>query len=246
MTPGSPEEQGVAGKRPPNLDDLRRRIYAPDATAEDGERYRAALAAAEGGPVSDLPVAGPRRSPKAPGIRLVAATLAVLVAAALAALLPRVAAGPTVPAFSPITIDATARAQLLRNLAEGGPPGLTTYLLTHRTFRSTALRQNPMEHWGIGPGAVSLTLSQPSTEPGTVAVVLVCDHAGAASWTAFSLRPEPGSDDPQGPLADRTGRLDAGVPAAATFSYPAGHPPLRLWIEVPKGVRWGAEVLFTG
>jgi hypothetical protein len=220
-------------------------MYAPGATAEDRERYRAALAANRERPSPQPGPDGPRRSPGAGRVRRLLTALAVPAVVALAVLLSRAVPGSTSPSLTPIAIDAAERAGLIRNLTDGGPPGLTTLLLEHGRIRSSAIRQGPMEHWGLGPGTVSLTLSAPPAKVGSVTVVLVCDRSAAASWTALSLRPVAGSDDPAGPVAERGGSQRPGVPTTGTFVYPAGHPPLQLWIDVPKDVHWGVVVVFT-
>jgi hypothetical protein len=250
----------------PSLDDLRRRVYSPAATAEDRARYRAALdaaggdrrmqpepvataqpdaegsAAADGAPQATDPRRPRRRSQS---FLLAGAVAALLVAAALAAVLPRTIDGPPPPAPTPIAVDAATRGEFLRNLTDSGAAGIAAYIVTHPAPPRSATRYFTIERWGTGPRTLALHPTDTATNRGRATVYLVLDRFEHAAWTVSAVRPTTDSEDPLVAIATQAGLQEGGVPTVATFAYAPGHPPVRLRIDVPKGVRWGAAVIFT-
>ncbi|GAA2753644.1 hypothetical protein [Amnibacterium kyonggiense] len=225
---------------------LRRRLYAPGATAEDLVAFRAAEATAR--PPALSPVR--RRRPRTAAV-LAAAVVAIAAPLALVTLRPLaavpVATGPTptataVPSPEGVVLPApqSVRAAFVRQLASRSGAGLLEYLYGHPAFLPEALRQPTRGHVtetaGDGPRTLDLSPSTGDGPAGRLTVVIVVERAARIFWTATG----------------RTGdaalhrRLDApaGVPVSATVAYKHG-APTTLEIEVPEGSSWGALVALT-
>ncbi len=227
---------------------LRRRLYRPDALAEDVAAYLATAPGLHAPP----PAAAPphRRLPRGRPLRgrlvagaavLAAVAAAVAVGRAAPATAGRPAPQPaavriTAPAPTPLptsSVDAAARAAFVRKVAVGGDAGLALW-------------------WDGGPGLVEVHGSGPATIPiptartgraGHLTVLLVLGADGAAGWTAARFVIHDDRTIHLAPTAGASGGLRAGIPTAARVDYPAGGRPQRLVVQVPVDVQWGAAVV---
>jgi hypothetical protein len=236
MTARSGIDRGAASA---SVDALRRRLYSPDVTAEDRERYRLATAAA----VDEQPEpAPPRTAAPRPAHRrrllLIGATT-VLTAAAAAALLPHAPATSTPRPPAPVAVDPATRGLFVQNLNLTGSAGLVGYILEQSVVPLSVAHTSIVERSGTGPRTLALPVGGMPAR-GHAPVYLVTGRAAAAAWTASALRSAGDGRDRLLPVAVRAGRQRAGVPTVAAFP---GRPPLRLRVAVPKGVRWGAAVV---
>jgi hypothetical protein len=241
-----------------DLDELRRRIYREDATDEDRARYRAltqrmpqasplrgpgADRAAHPEPANDHAVLrrGPRR------VLLAGAFALVALAGIGLGILPRGAPEPPSPSPQAVTFDGPTRSEFVQNLAGGGAAGIAAYLVTHRPPAPllTANRYFTIEREGTGPRTISLNSTPPETLAGRATVFLVLEVEGHAGWSASRIREQTDDPSPLQVIARRSGDQQSGVMTSATFRYPAGGRPVRLDIDAPAGVRWGAAVVFT-
>jgi len=235
-------------------DDLRRRLYRPDATPEDLERFRAANPGPEAAdPPATLPSTAGRRTPI-----LVAAAL--LVGCAVAAVSigttthpqpVRTAstplASPAAPPGSTLAIPASDRAAFVRSLRAGRPAGLLPYFLTHPDARPaiirTVTRADSEEHFGEGSTAIALDPSSAALKGGRFTVVLTVDRPVTAAMTLDHVD----SHSPQGlaiKLVLDPVHADPGLPAVVSLEYEgAGLNTVRL--TVPVGVHWDLVADFT-
>jgi hypothetical protein len=248
MSPGSPE--------PPDLDDLRRRLYVPGASPEDVGRYEAAAGRPEGDLEPTLPAGRRSRSRR---IAAVVGTLVagVALAVGVAAVVGAVAGGPRpAPSASPspavlvmqLAAPAPARAAFDAALGSGRQAGLLQYLYRHPDRLPPAIltvgRADSTEYSGEGPTTVSLSPSALAERGGRVTVILVLGRTGRYQWRSIRVA---ATNDVVGPGAAVTsdgGELQAGAPVAGTFSYGRGAPS-RLRVVVADRTRWGAVVVFT-
>ena len=241
------------------LAELRRRIFRSGATDADRERYshlterqHPAPGPERGGAVRGTltadPQAGGRRTPmRRRGVLLAGALAAVALVGLGLGLVPRGAQLPPAPSPVPVTFDGPTRSEFVQNLEGGGAAGIAAYLVTHRPplpLRG-ASRSFLIERSGTGPQGISLNGTPPETVAGRATVFLVLEVAAHAGWTASRIRAQSDDPSPLQAVARRSGDQQSGVMSSATFRYPAGGRPVRLDIDVPAGVRWGAAVEFT-
>lgn len=244
---------GAGGE--PDLDELRRRIYRPDATDEDRDRYRMRMA---GEPAAVLPPPARGTAPSAgPGLPsrprtrrglLLAGALTVLglVGVGIGAL-PRAPAEPPSRSPGPVPVDAEARSELVQNLAAGNAAGIAAYLVVHpppQAIRGTT-RLFTVERHGTGPGSFSIAGTPAETRSGRATVLLVVGVPARASWTAYRVRPRRDDRDALQAIERRSGDLQAGALTSTTFRYRLGGRPVRLEVHVPDAVQWGAAVVFS-
>jgi hypothetical protein len=83
------------------------------------------------------------------------------------------------------------------------------------------------------------------TSSGHATVFLVLAAPAHATWTAYRVRPQDDDPSPLQAAERRAGDLQPGVLTSTTFGYLAGGRPVRVEVDVPKGVRWGAAVVFS-
>ena len=240
------------------IDELRRRVYSSDATDADRAAYRAAIAlppdevtrppelpAAPPGVEAPPPLRASRRV-RLPGAITGAAGALVVLAAVVVTVVPRAVAGPAPAAPTPIPVDVATRAELVRNLTDSGPAGIAAYLLTHHPPPALqgAKRIFTIERWGSGPRDLRILPTDPATAHGRATVLLVTQRPAHVGWTALGAPPP---DAAKGLISrvSRASDQQAGVPTVATFRYGIDDRPVRLHVEVPKGVRWGAAVVFS-
>jgi hypothetical protein len=135
----------------------------------------------------------------------------------------------------------------VQNLADGGTAGIAAYLVTHPSPRQlrSAGRFFTIERNGTGPGSISLNGVPPEADEGRATVFLVLQVEGRGDWTAYRVREQTDDPSPLQPVARRAGILRSGVLTDATFRYGRGGRPVRLDLDVPDGVRWGAAVVFS-
>ena len=244
---------------PPGLDDLRRRLYGPDASAEDVARFEAARV--EPDAASDPPDAPrpPRRGRRAAfsGAVLAGAVLAVAIALAVGAVLGRPTARPTASASaspSPTIVEgqlpvaAGARAVFVSALASGAKAGLLDSLSAHPNLLPPELRTvgraDSIEYSGDGPTTLALSPSALAERGGRATVILVLARTGAYAWRATRVAVRADHSGPEPVVASFGGATEAGAPVTATFGYDRGAPS-RLAVRVAGGTRWGAVVVFT-
>jgi hypothetical protein len=244
----------------PELDALRRRLYGPDSTVDDVERYRRASGTHRVAPAAPPQALPSHRRP----IGLLVAAIAVAVAlvavgfwlggrrAATAAVPPATSAPTSVARQASVqrqlTVSAADRDALVRTLdTSTRSDPLSDYLYSHPDSRPDAVRTvqraESEEHRGTGPARVRLEPSAIAADGGRVTVVLVLDRSGTADWRAAGTTLRGGSGPSAGTVG-QTVRPVAGIPVTATFRYsmPA---PTRLTVTVPAGVRWSVLVAFT-
>ncbi|HEY8320077.1 MAG TPA: hypothetical protein VIG76_14750 [Amnibacterium sp.] len=234
-------------------DDLRRRLYRPDATPEDLERYRAATPATE----ADTPA-----PPRAPAARrasiLIAAALLAGCALAAAAIgttthpkteptaTPR-SATTTAPPGSTLAIPASDRAAFVRSLRAGRSIGLLPYFLGHPDARPavirTVSRADSEEHFGEGSAVIALDPSGAAAGGGRITLVLTVDR----SVTAGLVLDHVDARSPQGEtvkLDQDPVHADPGLPVVVSLEY-QGEVPNIVRLTVPSGVHWDLVADFT-
>jgi hypothetical protein len=244
MSTGSPES--------PGLDDLRRRLYGPNASAEDVARYEAAAGdpAADPEPPARRPP-GRRWIPVAGGVLAVAGVLAVGVGACRPTPSPAPTASPAptsgvivaqLPAAAPV------RTAFEEALAAGGDSGLLQYLYGHPDLLPPAIRTvgraDSTEYSGEGTTTLSLSPSALAERGGRATVILVLARSGRYEWRSIRVAGT-GDGFPSGvAVTSAGGEAQAGAPVAGTFTYGRGAPS-RLTVAVADRTRWGAVVVFT-
>lgn len=237
---------------------LRKRLYAPDASGEDIERYRTAAievqppaaprapAVDDAEPEPSAPV--PRRRRRLLVVAAVATVLVVLAGVGVAAVRIAQAQQPTdLRAATEIATNGTDREAFGENLALGNTAGIAAYLVTNPSPPSMrgGTRYFTIERDGTGAGAVDLSPVPADTVSGRATVLLVLGGDAVASWTAFRRSVDSAGEQQYVRQAVRGGPQRAGVLTATTFRYRSGDRPVRLVLDVPDGVRWGVAVVFS-
>ena len=226
---------------PDDAEALRRRLYSAGATAEDLAAYRGSAppVAAPAPEVADAaePAAPPPR-PRRPR-RLLGLVGGALVLVVVAALLLVLRPPSTQRPAATLPADAATTAEMIRNLRIGKDAGIAAYLVTNPGPKP--IRSSP-GYWtteirGAGPGSVRVAGPPSMPGPGRATVLLVLTDDADATWRAT------GADGDV--VRTRTVRQRAGGLTSTTFAYPAGGRPVRLRVELPAGVAWGAAVVFT-
>ena len=244
----------TGSSEPPGLDDLRRRLYSPDASAEDVARYEAAAGEAEGDPVSlphrDPP---PRRRWIAVSGGLLAAVVAVALGVGVGAGRPSVAASPSAAPNTGIIVaqlpaPAPARTAFEHALVAGRESGLLAYVYAHPDLLPPAIRTvgraDSSEYSGEGATTLSLSPSALAERGGRATVILVLARSGKYEWRSIRGAGTDGGVMSGPAVTSAGGEAQAGAPVAGTFAYGRGAPS-RLTVVVADGTRWGAVVVFT-
>ncbi|MDH2444569.1 hypothetical protein QDR37_11490 [Amnibacterium sp. CER49] len=250
----------------PDLEALRRACYAPGATDHDRERYRAALAAREPAAPSSGGAAPPAlrqrpRQRRRPALLLALAVAAGACTAALAAphAAPQVASTPSAsgstfastflraprtaaPAPRP-SIGHDARTVFLANLGRGRAAGISGFLAANPTAALLhADLSTIVELHGTGAATRTIDSDASWVVPGHATVLFVLGSPARAGWAAYRRYTSGGGSSA---IAGRVGTRAAGALTVTTFDYGAGARPVRLTVEAPDGVAWGAAVLLT-
>ena len=250
-----------------SLDVLRRRVYEPDASDADRERYRLALeaAAAPAEPPAAAEVAesgeaaggsAPGSAPEPPSAarirrrsRLVIGGIVLAIAVTVAiATHPWSPPVPSGPQSRPLAIPSAARHGFIAGLDRGGSADFGRYIYDHPDARpaevTTLNWAESEEHVGTGTATVALDPSALANHGGHLTVVVILARDAVSAWTALGSRPDPHYSEPPGIPVTVHGRQTAGVPGTATLPY-ARLAPTVLSVEVPAGVRWDAFVVFS-
>lgn len=243
---------------PAELDALRRRLYEPDVTPDEVQRYRALLQLTPSSPAAE-PEPDPR--PSRTRWRLL---LAVGVAAAVAVGTVALAATPrpvqhpvAIPSAAPtsvrtpplddpvLALPASVRASFAAALRAGRSAGVLRYLAAHPEEVPAGVpaeaRAAPQEHDGHGSALVSLTPSAAAQHGGRLIVAITVDRTAAV--TLQVLRADSG-------MQSFFERLDGGSPATPglpvvrTIVYD-GEAPTIVQLAVPKGLHWDLVTVFT-
>ena len=246
-----------------DLDALRRRLYAPDVTPEEIERYRALVAERTvDGPATDdrapdAPASGPPHGRR----RIVLAALSTLAVVGLAAVgvgeasrphpapVPTATSAPRGPSSfdgSSVAVPAPVRAMFVKELRAGRSAGVLRYLYEHPDALPAQLRTpgraDSYERFGVSTAYVFLFPSPAAQRGGrlTVAVTL----ATAVPVQLRALRADSGMQSFIERLDDGAVRGVPGLPMVRTVVYD-GEAPTVLELIVPRGVRWDVVAVFT-
>ncbi|MBW4040863.1 MAG: hypothetical protein HIU86_01875 [Acidobacteria bacterium] len=258
---GHSEHMSTGSSEPTDLDGLRRRLFGPDASAEDVARYEEAA----GGPTRVPPPSGPERPRTgAPRVAVAVAALVVVVALGVGvgvgagAVAGRTSAAPTTSATSraptssvllaQLPAPASARSAFERSLAAGRGSGLLAYLSAHPDLLPPAIRTvgraDSTEYSGDGTTTLSLSPSALAERGGRVTVILVLARTGRYLWRSIRVPATADRVAAGAAVTSAGGQVQAGAPVAGTFTYGRG-APARLTVVVADGTRWGAAVVFT-
>ena len=243
----------TGSSEPPGLDDLRRRLYGPDASAEDVARYEALTTAPETTlPEAEQPPARPRRRRSAV-VAGGAVVAAVVVGIGIGVVAGRPAPAPTPSSTSGVLeaalpAPAPVRSAFERALGAGGDAGLLTYLYAHPTVLPPAIltvgRADSTEYSGEGTTTLSLSPSALAERGGRATVIIVLAQSGRYSWRTVRVAGTNPRFAAGAAVTSESGQAQAGAPTAGTFSYGRGAPS-RFTVDVADGTRWGAVVVFT-
>jgi hypothetical protein len=238
---------------------LRRRLYAPDASAEDVDRYRAVAPRAEvvdqaepipadaPAPLAPEPLrrARPARRRRVP---LVVTGLVLAAVVAVALVVPRVVDRPAdrvAPAV--VSSDAQDRVAFLQNLDIGNQAGIAAYLVTHEPppGLTGSSRYFTIERAGVGDRQIELGRVPADAIKGRATVLLVLGADGEAGWRTLRREVDSTGEQRYVPQRTRGGQQAAGVLTGTTFRYADGDRPVLLRVDAPAGVRWGVAVVFS-
>jgi len=251
-----------------DLDALRRRLYAPDVTADEVERYRALAGdqAADGEPLPDARAPQDDGQPARPAGRRPAllAGLATVVVVALAgigvAATSRPHPGPTpspsetrspLPIRSSfddsvVALPAPVRASFVAALKAGRSAGVLRYFYDHPDQLPAQLRTpgraDSYERFGVNTAIVFLSPSPAAQKGGRLTVAVTLDVAAAVQLRA--IRADSGMQSFIERLDDGAVRGIPGLPMVRTVVYD-GEAPTVLELTVPKGVHWDVVAVFT-
>jgi hypothetical protein len=252
-----------------DLDALRRRLYAPDVTADEVERYRALAGdqAADGEPLPDAGAPQDDGRPARPAPRrrrALLAALATFVVVALAgigvAATSRPHPGPTPSPSetrSPLPIRSSfddsivalptpVRASFVAALKAGRSAGVLRYFYDHPDQLPAQLRTpgraDSYERFGVNTAIVFLSPSPAAQKGGRLTVAVTLDAAAAVQLRA--IRADSGMQSFIERLDDGAVRGIPGLPMVRTVVYD-GEAPTVLELTVPKGVRWDVVAVFT-
>ena len=239
------------------VDALRRRLYAPDATAADLERYRA-VEQVDAAPGTTEPAAGTshvRRGPvlSAAGVLVVLGVAAVGLALGTSAptatptLAPAPSAAPptqVVADYEALAIPPAVRTAFVEEVRRGRPIGLQQYFTDHPAQQPrqvlSGLRENSVEQAGTGSAVLDIPTAGAAGDGGQLTLVLTVDRPTTAQWSLVA----PGNRDDGDRIALDDVQGLPGQPAVASLPY----TPLRptsLAITVPAGVHWDLMTIFT-
>jgi hypothetical protein len=251
------------------LDALRRRLYAPDVTAEEVDRYRALAREPErgasthpAGPQAQALSAQPPTSRRLRGVVVGLVTVAlVLVAGVGVAAMSRPHPAPvplpsssrsSTPVPTPsslddsiVTVAAPVRASFVARLKAGRSAGVLRYFYDHpgqipAQIRTTS-RADSDERFGSGTAMVFLSPSIEAQKGGRLTVAVTLDRAASAQLRA--IRADSGMQSFIERIDDGARGLP-GLPMVRTVVYD-GEAPTVIELTVPKGVRWDVVAVFT-
>ncbi|HEV7624413.1 MAG TPA: hypothetical protein VGO26_09765 [Amnibacterium sp.] len=252
------------------LDALRRRLYAPDVTAEEVERYRALVgepepqapaapgeaAAAAAGPRETGGAASPRRR-RTLLVGLAAAAVLALAGIGVAATSrshprpqttpsPSLAAGASSFDDSTIAVPASVRSSFVAALQAGRAAGVLHYLYEHPEALPAQLRTvgraDSSERSGSDTAVLVLSPSPAAQKGGRLTVAVTLDRAAGVQLRA--IRADSGMRSFLERLDDGATRAIPGLPMVRTVVYD-GEAPTVLVLTVPNGVRWDVVTDFT-
>jgi hypothetical protein len=227
---------------------LRRRLYAPGASATDVARYRD-LGAVPTGPHPADPVRAPRRRSHA---LLVPLVVLALIAGGVG--VARVAAHDTAAPFVAVVLPPTRiplpsadRESVRDALASGDDVAVAAFLGAHRAppALATATRSQLVEQSGTGSATVDLDAGSAATFQGRATVLLVLDRSAEVGWTTFRRAVDDAGLRTLERQQRRRGTQEAGGLTADTYRYSSGDRPVEIRVDAPSGVRWAVEVVFT-
>ena len=228
-----------------DAEDLRRRLYAPGASAEDVERFHGADAAPRAVvvEVATPPPARPRRLLPL----LAVAVLGVLVVVGLSVARATTATQAAIPAPTPVRMTADDRQEIENNLADGNGAGIAAFLVTHRAPPALVdvRRAFTVERTGIGDGIAQIAPVTAETFQGHATVLIALERSGDAGWTLFRRHVDPSGEQQLVPQRQRRGVQDAGALTTDTFRYASGDRPVEVHVQAPTGVRWGIAIVFS-
>lgn len=235
------------------LDPLRRRLYAPRATAADVDRYVEA-AGARPSTAESSPEAAPHVRRRSRTVIVVAALVVVglLVAAITVGSTVHRSSAPT-PAVRTaetqvLAVPAPPRAAFVRNLRAGRDAGLSAYFFAHPEARpaqlTTLQRAATEEHHGRGAQVVRLAPSSAADHGGRLTVILILADGGAAGWSASRTATGTGHVPVEQVVAAARDGYAPGAPAGVTVRY-AGKAPDRLRVQAPEGDPFGVVAVFS-
>jgi len=247
-----------------DLDALRRRLYAPDVTVEEIERYRALTTERNDRPAGDGPESeAPRLGAQEPARRrrrIVLAGLATLAVVGLAGIgvaatsrphpapVPPATSVPLPSSFddSSVAVPASVRAAFVKQLRAGRSAGVLRYFYDHPDELPAQLRTpgraDSYERFGMSTAYVFLFPSPAAQKGGRLTVAVTLDSAVPVQLRA--LRADSGMQSFIERLDDGAVRGIPGLPMVRTVVYD-GEAPTVLELTVPKGVRWDVVAVFT-
>jgi hypothetical protein len=213
------------------VDDLRRRLYRADATAEDLERYRAELESVE--------PAAPEATPSAPQPRRVTAAAIALAVVAVVVLVLAVRLGQPAEQTAPSTFGPAPTADAERVVGPARDAGGATILpvvIDGTTVAGQRFR-------GVGRAHVDVDAPQGAFDGGRMLIHLTTGGSQRLEWRAVAFAGRP----------DWTSRVEIasgavwtpfGSTAPTPIAYPA-QPPTRIEIDAPQGAGWTLVVAFV-
>lgn len=226
-----------------DAEELRRRLYAPGASADDVDRFREVAPAAVA--VLDDPLPRPPRRRLVPLLAVLG--LAVLVVAGIAVARITTTSEAAVPAPTPVRMSADDRQEIEDNLAAGNGAGIAAFLVTHRSPPALldVHRAFTFEASGTGDGVAVVSPVGAQTVEGRATVLLALARSGEGGWTVFRRQVGPGGEEQLIRQRQRAGEQEAGALTTDTFRYASGDRPVEIHVTAPAGVRWGVAVVLS-
>lgn len=225
---------------------LRRRLYAPGASAADVAHYRGLV------PAVALPTDPvPRRGFRPRSLLVPLVVVAVIVSGvAIARVAASAATVPVVPVVLPpqrIPLSSADRASIRTALASRDDIAVAGFLVAHRAPPAllTATRSLLVEQTGTGRATVDLDPDSAATFQGRATVLLVLERSAEVGWTTYRRRVDPSGVRALERQQQRRGSQEAGGLTGDTFRYSSGDRPVEIRVDAPAGTRWAVEVVFT-
>ena len=233
-----------------DAEDLRRRLYAPGASADDVDRFREAEPAPRPVAVVAEPLLPPPppRSRRRPVLLLGAVVvLAALVVVGITVGRVTTAAQDSVAAATPVRMSADDFQEIETNLSDGNGAGIAAFLVTHSAPPALVRveRADTFETHGTGDTVAQITPVMAETFQGHATVLIALERTGEAGWTLYRRRIDPTGEQQLVVQQQRRGVQEAGALTTDTFRYASGDRPVQVRVEAPAGVRWGLAVVLT-